>query len=112
MLPVRRGFHARFKLDHKFVQFRRRSVAARVAEVGDGRIVRVAVIIGEVAQRPIHRRADHAALRPDPQDRDFHLRHHRLILIFRAVVAQRLHIDIIAPVRSVGSDHLRLLTTR
>ena len=79
--------HARRLLNDEFVQAAVRRAVRLPAEIGNSRIVRVAVVIREVAQRAYGGRADDAPFRPAPHDGDFHLRNHRLRLIRAFVVA-------------------------
>ena len=61
--PCQCGFHAILKLNDKLVQLCMGGIhAAAPANVGDIRVVRIAVIIGQVAQHPGNGRADNAPI--------------------------------------------------
>ena len=74
------------------------------AEVADPRIVGVAIVVREVAQRTRLRRTDDASVRPAPHDRYLNMRNDRLIRIGRLIVPERLYISKILSVAGIGRD--------
>ena len=100
-------FHAILKVDDKFIQGGfGRGHAAAPADVRDKGIVRVAVVIAQIAQRARDGRADHAPIRAAPQHGQGHARHYGFLRVRAFVVPQRLHVAKVFPGTFVHGHHL------